>query len=763
MADRAVLVSGQRPESLPALEEEIMHLGTDEDRLAAQRILMRAQDAHRMHLPGAEHGFIWIACLPLAVRFLDEREIPVFKPSTLLPDEARTLFKCLDESVRDLSKSAYLTSAFRPGVPTWPGVIAHSAVRCDADTRAWIGFHCVANMSTEVLSDFTMEGCTYSNSLMVCAAIPDESMQIQALQDPSRSIAETAYAKDMQARLQAGIEKAMTVMPQLELAFVASWQRMSELVEIGDAEGAASAMLADIGRQMSLPFGQAIEKIKLQFPAGVEIALGSARTEEPRPGQAGLMAMYAADGGNMVRSSFAALLTGTPLSAVADALKLHLTELGLSASFVALEPRKPVQRLDPSSMMMPCADGKYRQANLAIFGKLAYGFKSFDWEGGWQFDGPAFQSDDAIRKLGQLPHPIAMQVAGVDTALAAHYEEPLLRELQAQMDAPGRSTSLAISRMLEQSEDLRALYEAQYNHDMKFDTEWYSPVDGVTPPYGVYCSAHWRRSSGVLMVARRSLLDRLEETSIENGFPLSSLKLTYPDIYFHFEKPLRHKHDDGQQFSITGFYASEQITDAETGERNISLTYTYLYDGEVLRIGGLDFDLNIKPDDTRDITDVVAERKSRLDSTQASLIPHEDRGDIRFSHDTLIVAAKVILYTTLKNARMSEVKDRTKLIEQMRNVKGNQRDKLKGRIANAFDYIAIGPEDALGTEGDNELRVAHALEARGITPHWRRGFYRKQHHGVGRTLSYQVWIPPVLVNGHLVDGAPPQRKDYILD
>ena len=201
-------------------------------------------------------------------------------------------------------------------------------------------------MSTEVLSDFTMKGCTYSNSLMVCTAIPDESMQIQALQDPSRSIAETAYAKDMQARLQAGIEKAMTVMPQLELAFVASWQRMSELVEIGDAEGAASAMLADIGRQMSLPFGQAIAKIKLQFPAGVEIALGSARTEEPRPGQAGLMAMYEADGGNMVRSSFAALLTGTPLSAVADALKLHLTELGLSASFVALEPRKPVQRLD---------------------------------------------------------------------------------------------------------------------------------------------------------------------------------------------------------------------------------------------------------------------------------------------------------------------------------------------------------------------------------------------------------------------------------
>ena len=136
---------------------------------------------------------------------------------------------------------------------------------------------------------------------------------------------------------------------------------------------------------------------------------------------------------------------------------------------------------------------------------------------------------------------------------------------------------------------------------------------------------------------------------------------------------------------------------------------------------------------------------------------------LQFTNETLVTAAKVVLYTTLKNARMKEVGDRSRLVEQLRNLKGNKRDKMRERIAHAYDYISIGPEEAQDSEGFAELRAAHALEARGIKPHWRRGFYRTQHYGAGRSLSYDVWILPVLVNGHLVDGAPPVRKDYILD
>lgn len=143
-------------------------------------------------------------------------------------------------------------------------------------------------------------------------------------------------------------------------------------------------------------------------------------------------------------------------------------------------------------------------------------------------------------------------------------------------------------------------------------------------------------------------------------------------------------------------------------------------------------------------------------------MPHDNdaAADTRFTNETLVLAAKVILYTTLKNARVVPQQDRTKLIEQMRGLKGSKREKLQARIKHAYDHIVIGPEEPADQAED---RLVRALEARGIKPHWRRGFYRTQWYGEGRTLQYQVLIPPVLVNGHLVDGSPPPRKDYTLE
>ena len=159
MADRAVVVSGERPEALLAVEEAILHLGTEEDRTLAQRILLRAQDAHRMALPGANTGFIWIGCLRLTATTRDQQAAHDEAHGVLAPQEASRLWQLLDQQVRDLPKSAYITSGMsRPGVPTWPGVVLHAATRCTADVRAWIAFHCVTNMQTEAVAAFSEDG-----------------------------------------------------------------------------------------------------------------------------------------------------------------------------------------------------------------------------------------------------------------------------------------------------------------------------------------------------------------------------------------------------------------------------------------------------------------------------------------------------------------------------------------------------------------------------------------------------------------------------
>jgi hypothetical protein len=763
MSDRAVVVSGERPEALFAVEEAILHLGTDEDQTHAQRILLRAQDAHRMALPGAHTGFVWIGCLRLKATLKDPRAVHEGIRGVLQPQEAHRLWQLLDQHVRDLPKSAYITSgSTRPGVPTWPGVVLHATTKCTADVRAWIAFHCITNMQTEALAAFSAEGAMLPGQLLVCAAIPDDTMQVKDLQDASRSIPENGYARGLRDRLEAALQQAMGEMPHLQLGFDSGWSRMSTAVEEGDANAAASMLIQQLGQPKGWTVAHAVERIKADYPGCLDLVCGSIRTEKPHPGQAVFLPIFAPDGGGIVNNDFAHLLSGTPLTLVAERAVAALAEVGLTARAVVLEPRAPIPRLSLETMVLPCADGKYRNTNVAYFGRRAWGFKRFDWDTGWNFDGPAFESDEAVRKLGQLPHPIAMQVAGVETALSEHYEKDILGALEAQMERPGRASRSAIEHLMVDRPELAELNDMQLNQSMNFDTDWYAPSDGISPPEGVYCAAHWKRVSGVLMVARRSLLDRLEETSIEKGFPVKSLKLPYPDIYFHFERPIKHQRADGLSFILTGFYASEEEASDGTGMRVMTLTYTYLYDREVMRVGGLDVMIAIEPNDTRDLTEVVYERRARINST-ASKLSDSDQESLQFTNDTLVTAAKVVLYTTLRNARMTEVSDRSRLLDQMRNLKGSKRDKLRGRIAQAYDYIAIGPEESMDSEGAAELRAAHALEARGIKPHWRRGFYRTQHFGTGRALSYDVWIPPVLVNGHLVDGAPPVRKDYILD
>lgn len=764
MVERAVLVSDRDPEALYSVEEQILHLGTDEDRKAAQRILLRAQDAHRMDLRGARTGFIWTAGMRLDVQFLDDRaQRQAGLPVTLTQGEARRLWELLDLSVRDQSKDAYFLDRPRlPGVPEWPGVVLNAAARCNAETRAWIGFHSVANMGEEQVGMFSGEGGALPGPLMVCAAIPDDSMHVRDLQDAAKAVPDTAYAQGLRERLEGALQQAMAEMPQIKLGFGTGWTRMSTLVEEGDVQGAAAQLVLSLGQHLQCSAREAAERYRESFPGGIELVCGSLRTELPEPGQAVYLPLYGAAGGRTVTTGFGSALPGTVLADVAHAAAQALAQLGLEVTAKALPPMGPVQRLGKDTMRLPCADGVYRDLNVAYFGRYARGFKRFDWEAGWNFDGPAFESDEAYRKLGQMPHPLAMQAAGVETALAAHYEPALLEALHTQLAIPGRSSAHAMERMMAEDDDLRELEDMQFHQDMKSDTIWYAPRDGIRPPEGMYCAAHWKRAGGVLMVARRSLMDRLEETSIERGFPLRSLKLPYPDIYFHFEQPLKHHRADGITFILTGFYASEEDANDGTGSRRMRFTYTYLYAGEVMRIGGLYVNLQIEENDGRDLSEVVAEQNARVHAV-GDKIPHDEVSSMEFTNDTLVTAAKVVLYTTLKNARMTEVKDRSKLVDEVRNLKGNKRDKMRARIAQAYDYIAIGPEESNDADGAAELRAAHQLEARGITPHWRRGFYRTQRFGAGRAQAYDVWIPPVLVNGHLVDGAPPIRKDYFLD
>lgn len=762
MADRAAELSGERPEALQACEEAILHLGGSEDRALAQRILLRAQDANRMTLPESKVGFTWFGGIRLDVRAKNEPENvhPVLSRA-----EASSLWLALDEQMRDLS-FADMGAIFPPrksGRPTWPAVMVHSSIRCDAGTRAWLGFHCLTNMDAHASHEFSVDGSVRHGALILVAPIPDPSMTVSQLQNPAKEIPQEGWAAEVRKRIQAGLTTFMALHPHLVVDLDGPWQRLSSLIEQGEL-ACAVASLDALGEVKGLSAAENFKVLREQFPTGLALVVGGQRTGHPYPGQAALFILANPATLSIAQFANASLLAGTSLEDVSRALSQHLDRQGIATTVTTLEPQAPIDRLNLEVIKVPCSDGKYRSKEIAFFGKSAWRFNRFDWNAGWALGGPSFHSDEAVRRLGGLPHPIAMDVAGVDEAMAQHYGPDLLKLVHAQMDVPGRSNTIAANQLMREDVSLVDLTHDQEDRGVAFDDSDYVQNDVVQPPEGVYCASHWKRSSGALMVAKTTLMDRLEQTSIENGFPLRFLRLPYPDIYVHFQRPVSHLRSDGRKFSITGFYASEEkadgVLEADSGfERVLAITYTYLYDGDVLRVGGLSVFIPIAENDTRDLTEVIAAHNRALDVSE---LPHDedDAADTRFTNETLVLAAKVILYTTLKSARVVPHQDRTKLIEEMRGLKGSKREKLQARIKHAYDHIVIGPEEPADQAED---RLVRALEARGIKPHWRRGFYRTQWYGEGRTLQYQVLIPPVLVNGHLVDGSPPPRKDYTLE
>ena len=67
----------------------------------------------------------------------------------------------------------------------------------------------------------------------------------------------------------------------------------------------------------------------------------------------------------------------------------------------------------------------------------------------------------------------------------------------------------------------------------------------------------------------------------------------------------------------------------------------------------------------------------------------------------------------------------------------------------------------LGLNIDAPGRSVPTGERGPVSPHWRKGFYRRQRHGPGNSLVKLVWIPPQIINEHL--GAPVIGRRYDVD
>ncbi|ABE47337.1 hypothetical protein [Polaromonas sp. JS666] len=100
--------------------------------------------------------------------------------------------------------------------------------------------------------------------------------------------------------------------------------------------------------------------------------------------------------------------------------------------------------------------------------------------------------------------------------------------------------------------------------------------------------------------------------------------------------------------------------------------------------------------------------------------------------------AKTFLYLGMKEARARNLNDHTELKARLARVERKKQGKLEKRLQRLYDRIIVGP-DAL----PQELRQGPA--AHGVSPHWRRGHFRQQAHGLANSLRKLIFVRPTLV------------------
>ena len=738
--ERAHAVSGDRPEALSRVEEDILHLEAEEDRSYAQQLLARSQDAFQMRLPRYARSFTWVGCLRFTTSWRFDGVL------------ASEFIGLLDAAVADLSNPRVVSLGHAAPFLLVP----HGLTRCGAETRTWLSFHACANVVGEARNEFSIEGLVYESrreglhQFGIFAALPDATLRESQLQQTNLPIGTLPAHVSLRTRIESAVSSWVQAHPDRAIELDHQWMRMSDAVEEAEFRATCATIQQVLGPG---PDSKAVTP-KL-FPA-MDVAIGALRTGEPYPSQAAMVNLCVPDEGRIIRVAGVDLLCGTPLLKVLEATRLVLSRNGIAiAKAVVLPPIKPVRRLTVDSAKVPCIDGKYRETGHAYFGKPAWRFKRFDWSEGWKYGGPPFGLP-AARPLVSMPHPIALELAGAGDALTAHFEPELFSELQEQLRVPGRCSTAGEGQLRIKDPSLHDLQGGE-------DGDPHAPPeDPLEVPPGLYCATHWKAASGVMMIARETLVVRLQQTSIEKGFSLSYLRLPFPDVYVHFEKPVTRRRPDGTMFSLTGFYASEeqsetlQCTDPEV-VRWVNITFTYTYDDEVVRIGGLSSPYPIRSDEKRDMVSMIAEMTKKFASDLSASIGTEDLAESIFAEECNLLAAQIILYTTLKSARMEAVNDRSKLLTEISGTTGSKREKISQKLKRAFDYILVGPDTH---SEDSQLSQMHH---HGVKPHWRKGFYRDQAWGERWSLRKQVWIAPVLVNARDIGDDTPPRKPYILE
>lgn len=132
---------------------------------------------------------------------------------------------------------------------------------------------------------------------------------------------------------------------------------------------------------------------------------------------------------------------------------------------------------------------------------------------------------------------------------------------------------------------------------------------------------------------------------------------------------------------------------------------------------------------------------------------HPEEEFHRPMHAAVSYVVRIFLYMALKQARVTEHRDHDAAMRRAAGLGERKRAKLLQRSASLYDGIMVGPESLPSS--------APACAPGGsVTPHWRRGHFRMQPHGVGNQQRKLIFVAPVLVHAEQLQSEVPTPKSY---
>ncbi|MET3115812.1 hypothetical protein AAKU64_000015 [Undibacterium sp. GrIS 1.8] len=347
-----------------------------------------------------------------------------------------------------------------------------------------------------------------------------------------------------------------------------------------------------------------------------------------------------------------------------------------------------------------------------------------------------------IRELGDLPYPVEFRnsaaLEGWQRILNSNESGKALLQRWSKPEFTCEAGMLAVENFLFSLISL----------DRSGDAErWRSIVNGIA----IHISSNllYARRQGTLIETTAALETLLTHADVDQAFPMGMLALPFAAQYLRFGDQAAHSlpcfFEDAEAVAdgVFCFVSNTQESlDTQISAKQLQLIFVIKRHNRHHGFLRLEHPIESPQMLLSDWVRQLADKEKSIKIVDQKQIT-----------DLVNYVAKVFLYLGLKEARHIQINDYSDAQQRMQGIGPKKQAKLGRKITSLYDRIMVGPQGLIATH-------QYDVSGHAVAPHWRRGHFRMQTHGVGSKERKLIFVAPVLVRADRLKDEQPSPKAY---